>query len=117
MYHNVEVPKGSVYTSSLVKDDDGHLYESLDALLLEINTYPNNFGIEDEIVSIQTGGHYDPTDTKLHWRYNEHDVVVYTVCNAGDPDYCGAIYEDEWYCGWHESYRTDAKSVDYVVIV
>lgn len=121
--------KGVIYNAEIITTDyNDNLYESVDALLLDIQSNPRNYGVTDEVASIRTKEAPDLYAPKVEWdRYHfQSDIEVWTVCEGSedmttedDFDYCGsgAWYEGKYWCGWHQDLRIDYKWRDMVTVI
>lgn len=102
---------GVIYHDDIIKTDyDDMLYESVDALILHIQSFPGNYGITDEVIKVGVKGTPNLYDEE-GWRRHKHedDIVVWTVCDTDNmtPEECesycgGAMYEGKFWCQWHE---------------
>ena len=111
---------GRIYVDDII--ESGYvLYESVDALVLDIQENPQDYGImkSHEIAEIYFHS--------FEWRTGRVDqgIVIFTVCNE-EPDEddipedypsCG-MYDPEgkWWCGWHEESDVTWKSRELVTV-
>jgi hypothetical protein len=109
---------GRIYVDDIIESGDV-LYESVEALVLDIQENPQNYGImkHHEIAEICFHSH--------EWRGGvDQEIVIFTVCDElPDEDYpednprCG-MYDPEgkWWCGWHEESGITWKSRELVTV-
>ena len=120
--------KGVIYNADIITTDyDESIYESVDALLLDIQSNPSNYGVTDEVVKVgckATPANYAPEQEWKRHR-NMDDIIVWTICEGandneqGEYDYCGSgdWYEGQYWCGWHESLQLNYKWREMVTVV
>ena len=118
-YETAPTIKGVIYNADIITTDyDESIYESVDALLLDIQCNPRNYGIYDEIIKVgckASPATYDEAGWKRH-RYQD-DIVVWTVCDDPKEYECGAEYNGEWWCEWHESLTINYKYKEMVTVI
>ena len=118
-YERVVPASGRLYSDDVIECDDV-LYESVDALVLDVHRNPDEYGIT---VHREIAGIYFLTDPSHRWGT---EIVVFTVCDEcpdddDDPeDYppCGAYDpEGKWWCGWHDDLSLTWKSKSIVTVI
>lgn len=126
-YETAPQVAGVIYNDDIVTTDyDDTIYESVDALLLDIKCNPSNYGITQEIVKIGCKSSPEISASNEEWSRHRYqaDIVVWTVCDLDDltpaecEAYCGgAVYDGKFWCGWHESLSIDYKTREMVTVV
>ena len=114
---------GRIYVDDIIESGDELLYESVEALVLDIQENPQAYGImkSHEIAEIYFHSY--------EWRGApnriDQEIAIFTVCDE-EPDKddipedypsCG-MYDPEgkWWCGWHEEPGITWKSRELVTV-
>jgi hypothetical protein len=117
-YETAPTIKGKIYNADIIVTDyDNMLYESVDALLLDIQDNPRNYGITDDVIKVgckAAPALHAPDDEWRKYKRSD-DIVVWVTCD--EPEWCGAEYNGEWWCEWHEALTINYTWKDMVTVI
>ena len=122
-YERAVPVEGRIYADEVIESED-ILYESVEALVLDIQENPQNYGIMKSREIAEIYFHFVEWGPAWHGRVTK-GIVAFTVCDE-EPDEddipedypsCG-MYDPEgkWWCGWHDDLTVEWKTREITTV-